>query len=40
MNFKNMPELDWPWGYALVWIVMIALAAVMLIIFKKKRWLE
>ncbi len=39
MNFKHMPELDWPWGYAVVGLVMIALVAVMLLIFKKKRWL-
>lgn len=39
MNFKYMPELEWPWGYAMVWTVMVALAAGMLILFRKKRWL-
>ncbi len=39
MNFKNMPELEWPWGYGLVWLLMVALAVIMLILFKKKKWL-
>jgi magnesium transporter len=39
MNFKYMPELEWPWGYAMVWSVMVALVAGMLILFRKKRWL-
>jgi len=39
MNFKHMPELEWPWGYGLVWAVMVILVIAMLIIFKKKKWL-
>jgi len=39
MNFRYMPELDWPWGYPLVWIVMAAIAISMLIYFRRKRWL-
>jgi magnesium transporter len=39
MNFKHMPELEWTWGYALAWCVMIAVAIVMVIFFKKKKWL-
>jgi len=39
MNFKNMPELEWEWGYLSVWIVMIAIAICMLIYFKRKKWL-
>ena len=39
MNFRYMPELEWPWGYPLVWIVMIAIAVLMVIYFRKKRWL-
>ncbi len=39
MNFKYMPELEWPWGYGLVWGVMIAMVVVMIIYFKKKKWL-
>ena len=39
MNFKQMPELDWRWGYPLVWVVMIFIAVLMLIIFRRKKWL-
>jgi magnesium transporter len=39
MNFKHMPELEWPWGYAMVWAIMIAIAIVMLFYFRKKKWL-
>jgi len=39
MNFKYMPELEWRWGYMTVWLVMIAVAGVMLIYFRKKKWL-
>ena len=39
MNFKYMPELDSPWGYPLVYIVMLAVSAVMLVYFRRKRWL-
>jgi len=39
MNFKHMPELEWRWGYPLVWAVMIGIGLLMLIYFKKKKWL-
>ena len=39
MNFKNMPELEWPWGYGLVWCVMIAVVIALVIFFKNKKWL-
>jgi magnesium transporter len=39
MNFKNMPELEWPWGYGLVWCVMIAVVIALVIFFKRKKWL-
>lgn len=38
MNFRHMPELAWPWGYAFAWGLMIALALAMLVYFKRKRW--
>jgi magnesium transporter len=38
MNFELMPELKWPWGYPLVWGVMVAIGMVMLIYFKNKKW--
>ena len=39
MNFKYMPELEWKWGYPVVWLVMIVIGVSMLIYFRKKRWL-
>ncbi len=38
MNFTNMPELGWKYGYLSVWILMIALTIVMIIYFRRKRW--
>ena len=39
MNFKYMPELEWPWGYPLVVAVMAGIGITMLILFKRKKWL-
>jgi magnesium transporter len=39
MNFKNMPELDSPWGYPVVLAIMLAIAIGMLVYFRKKRWI-
>jgi magnesium transporter len=39
MNFKNMPELDWPWGYPAVLLLMAAVAVYMLFYFRRKKWI-
>jgi magnesium transporter len=39
MNFKNMPELEWPWGYGLAWGIIIGIAVGMIVFFKRKKWL-
>ncbi|HEX9914001.1 MAG TPA: magnesium/cobalt transporter CorA [Candidatus Bathyarchaeia archaeon] len=39
MNFKFMPELYWELGYPLVWAIMILASLVMIIYFRKKKWL-
>ena len=39
MNFKVMPELEQPWGYPAVLILMLTIAVVMLIYFRRKKWL-
>jgi magnesium transporter len=39
MNFENMPELKWRLGYPAVWLIMIIIAGVMVIYFKRKKWL-
>lgn len=43
MNFDrsapwNMPELGWPYGYLLVWLVMIVIAVLMLMFFRRRGW--
>ncbi|EFK55744.1 magnesium transporter CorA family protein [Sphingobacterium spiritivorum] len=39
MNFKNMPELEWYYGYPLSLGMMAFVAAVIYIWFKRKRWM-
>jgi magnesium transporter len=39
MNFANMPELNWDWGYYMVWIVMISLALLLVLYFRRKHWI-
>ncbi len=39
MNFKNMPELDWPWGYPVSVAVMVAIDIWLYFQFKKTKWL-
>ncbi|MEI6221564.1 MAG: magnesium/cobalt transporter CorA [bacterium] len=39
MNFKYMPELDSPWGYPIVLLIMLTLSLIMLAFFKKKNWI-
>jgi magnesium transporter len=38
MNFEHMPELEWRYGYAVVWGVMICVAATMLVYFRRRKW--
>ncbi len=39
MNFVNMPELHWRYGYPCVFFVCIAIVLVLLWFFKRKKWL-
>ncbi|WP_336070593.1 magnesium/cobalt transporter CorA [Mesoflavibacter sp. CH_XMU1404-2] len=39
MNFVNMPELQYKYGYYVVWAVMILIFLAMLYYFKRKKWL-
>jgi magnesium transporter len=39
MNFKYMPELEWETGYFEVLAFMLVLALVMVLYFKRKKWL-
>ncbi len=39
MNFENMPELKWKYGYFGVWVIMFLVLVAMIIFFKRKKWL-
>ncbi|MDR1399738.1 MAG: magnesium/cobalt transporter CorA [Treponema sp.] len=39
MNFMNMPELEYPNAYPIVWGLMILIAIGMIIFFKRRHWL-
>ena len=39
MNFKNMPELDTPYGYPAALTLMLVAAVVPCMYFKWKKWL-
>ena len=39
MNFEHMPELHWKWSYPILWGFFFLIPAVLLIWFRKKKWL-
>jgi magnesium transporter len=39
MNFKHMPELEWPWGYPMALGLMVLSALVPYLLFRWKKWL-
>lgn len=39
MNFDHMPELHWKNGYFAIWGIMIAVILVMIVYFKRKKWI-
>jgi len=39
MNFQYMPEIKWFWGYPLILSVMLIIGIVMVIFFKRKKWM-
>ena len=39
MNFEYMPELQWEHSYFVLWGVMITIFILMIIYFKRKKWL-
>lgn len=39
MNFDNMPELHYKYGYHIIWGVMVLVFLGLLIYFKRKKWL-
>jgi magnesium transporter len=38
MNFTNMPELQWPYGYFILLGLMLVVTIISIIIFKRKKW--
>jgi magnesium transporter len=40
MNFKFMPELEMKYGYYITWAIMILIALILLIYFRKVGWLK
>jgi magnesium transporter len=39
MNFKNMPEIEWEFGYYSVLIIMVIMVVGMLAYFRSKKWI-
>jgi magnesium transporter len=39
MNFEYMPELSWRWGYPAVWFVICAILIIMVVYFRRRKWL-
>jgi magnesium transporter len=39
MNFKYMPEVNWPWAYPVTLAVMVVAAVMPYLYFKWKKWL-
>lgn len=40
MNFKNMPELEWYYGYPMVILLMIIVTLCLLYYFRRRGWLD
>jgi magnesium transporter len=39
MNFEYMPELKWKWAYPVLWVAFVTIPAILLVYFRKKKWL-
>ena len=39
MNFENMPELSWTFGYPVALGLMVATSVTLYLVFKKRGWL-
>lgn len=39
MNFRVMPELVIPWAYPVLWVVFLTVGGLLLLLFRKKKWL-
>jgi magnesium transporter len=39
MNFEYMPELKLRWAYPAIWLVFLLIPTILLVYFKRKKWL-
>lgn len=39
MNFHNMPELAWRFGYLFVWLIILLTSGLLLLFFRRRGWL-
>jgi magnesium transporter len=39
MNFRSMPEMTYPYSYPIILVVMILIAVLMLVFFRRKKWI-
>lgn len=39
MNFRHMPELDLPWAYPVVWVLMLGIGAALWWFFRRRGWI-
>ncbi len=39
MNFEVMPELKWPFGYYMIWAIMLVVGIGFFAYFKRKKWI-
>jgi magnesium transporter len=39
MNFSHMPELKWQLGYLFFWVLIAVIAILMIIYFKRRKWM-
>ena len=39
MNFRHFPEINWPFGYAFFWLICGVVVLLMLLYYRRKRWL-
>jgi len=39
MNFTHMPEIEWRYSYAVVWLLMLAIAGALWVYFRRRGWI-
>ena len=39
MNFDVMPELKWPYSYAVFWVVCVIFVTTFIVVIRKKKWI-